>query len=75
MEARKQGGIGLSCRPARLYRLAEFIPWNQFHTGSVWCVLTYSDIVGKGGGEQGHQQENTHLPSHDHFIICNYHNF
>jgi hypothetical protein len=23
-------GIGLSYRPARLHRLAEFIPWSQF---------------------------------------------
>jgi hypothetical protein len=28
--ARNRIGIGLSCRPARLYRLAEFIPWNLF---------------------------------------------
>jgi hypothetical protein len=24
-----RGGIGFSYRPARLHRLAEFIPWNQ----------------------------------------------
>jgi hypothetical protein len=30
MGARNQGGIGLSYRPARLHRPAEFIPWNQF---------------------------------------------
>ncbi len=37
MGARHRGGIGLSYRPAgfsyrpaRLHRLAEFIPWNQF---------------------------------------------
>ncbi len=30
MGARNRGGIGLSYRPARLHRLAEFIPWNQF---------------------------------------------
>ncbi len=30
MGARNGGGIGLSYRPARLHRLAEFIPWNQF---------------------------------------------
>jgi hypothetical protein len=30
MEARNRGGIGLSYRPARLHRLEEFIPWNQF---------------------------------------------
>jgi hypothetical protein len=30
MEARNRGGIGLSYRPARLHRLAEFIPWNRF---------------------------------------------
>ena len=29
MGARNQGGIGLSHRPARLHRLAEFIPWNR----------------------------------------------
>jgi hypothetical protein len=30
MRARNQGEIGLSYRPARLHRLAEFIPWNRF---------------------------------------------
>jgi hypothetical protein len=30
MGARSRGGIGLSYRPARLHRLAEFISWNQF---------------------------------------------
>ncbi len=30
MGARNLGGIGLSYRPARLHRLAELIPWNQF---------------------------------------------
>jgi hypothetical protein len=30
MGARKRIGIGLSFRPARLRRLAELIPWNQF---------------------------------------------
>ncbi len=32
MEARNRVGIGLSlsCRPARLHRLAESIPWNRF---------------------------------------------
>ncbi len=30
MGARNRGGIGLSDRPARLHRLAELIPWNQF---------------------------------------------
>ncbi len=30
MGARHRGGIGFSYRPARLDRLAEFIPWNQF---------------------------------------------
>ncbi len=30
MGARHRGGIGFSYRPARLHRLAEFIPWNQF---------------------------------------------
>jgi hypothetical protein len=28
--ARNRGGIGLSYWQARLYRLAELIPWNQF---------------------------------------------
>ncbi len=28
--ARNRAGIGLSYRPARLHRLAEFILWNQF---------------------------------------------
>ena len=30
MGARNRLGIGLSYRPARLHRLAEFIPWNRF---------------------------------------------
>jgi hypothetical protein len=30
MGARNRVGIGLSYRPARLHRLAEFIPWNRF---------------------------------------------
>jgi hypothetical protein len=30
MGARNRGGIGLSDRPARLHRLAEFIPRNRF---------------------------------------------
>ncbi len=34
MKARNQVGIGLSYGPARLHRLAEFIPWNRF-LGSV----------------------------------------
>jgi hypothetical protein len=28
--ARHRVGIGFSYRPARLHRLAEFIPWNRF---------------------------------------------
>jgi hypothetical protein len=28
--ARKRVGIGLSYRPVRLHRLAEFVPWNRF---------------------------------------------
>jgi hypothetical protein len=30
MGTRHRGGIGFSYRPARLHRLAEFIPWHQF---------------------------------------------
>ncbi len=30
MGARNRVGIGLLYRPARLHRLAEFIPWNRF---------------------------------------------
>jgi hypothetical protein len=30
MGARNRGGRGLSYRPARLHRLAKFVPWNQF---------------------------------------------
>jgi hypothetical protein len=30
MGARHRVGIGLLYRPARLLRLAEFIPWNRF---------------------------------------------
>jgi hypothetical protein len=39
MGARNQVGIGLSYRPAKLPRLAEFVPWNQF-LGSI-NVLKY----------------------------------
>jgi hypothetical protein len=35
MEARNRGGIGLSYRTARLHRLAESIPWNQFFLGFI----------------------------------------
>jgi hypothetical protein len=49
MGARNQGGIGLSYpwnkeapyRPARLHRLAEFIPWNRF-LGSINVKNTVS---------------------------------
>jgi hypothetical protein len=34
MGARHRVGIGLAYRPARLHRLAEFIPWNRFQ-GSI----------------------------------------
>jgi hypothetical protein len=30
MGARHRGGIGFSYMPARLHRLAEFIPWNRY---------------------------------------------
>ncbi len=32
MGVRHRGGIGFSYRPARLHRLAEFIPWHQFRS-------------------------------------------
>ncbi len=35
MGARNRVGIGLSYRPARRHRLAEFIPWNLFPLGSI----------------------------------------
>ncbi len=43
MGARNQVGIGLSYRPTRPDRLAEFIPWNRF-LGSM-NVLKYG-LVG-----------------------------
>jgi hypothetical protein len=42
MGARNRGGIGLSYLPARLHRLAEFIPWNQF-LGSITFKNTGSE--------------------------------
>jgi hypothetical protein len=42
--ARNRVGIGLSYRPARLHRLAEFIPWNRF-LGSMFSTLK---ITGTG---------------------------
>jgi hypothetical protein len=36
--ARNRVGIGLSYRPTRLHRLAEFIPWNRF-LGSMFSTL------------------------------------
>ncbi len=36
--AKNRGGIGLSYRPARLHRLAEFIPWNWF-LGSINVIF------------------------------------
>ena len=44
MGARNREGIGLSYRPARLHRLAEFMPWIDSwapymfkNTGPGWC--------------------------------------
>ncbi len=42
MGARNREGIGLSYRPARLHRLAEFIPWNRF-LGSINFKYTGSE--------------------------------
>ncbi len=46
--ARNQVGIGLSYRPARPNRLAEFIPWNQFlgsmkNTGSDYSCALFAE--------------------------------
>jgi hypothetical protein len=52
MGARNRGGTGLSYRPTRLHRLAEFIPWNRF-LGSInvqkygLCVVPFSLIYSK----------------------------
>jgi hypothetical protein len=46
MGARNRGGIGLSYRPARLHRLAEFIPWNQCR-GPI-NMLKYGLRLGEG---------------------------
>ncbi len=58
MGTRNRGGIGLPYRPARLHRLAEFIPWNRF-LGSInvlkirapvcW-LYTCSQGCGSGSG-------------------------
>ncbi len=44
MVARNRVRIGLSCRPARLHRLAEFSPWNRF-LGSINFKNTGSGIL------------------------------
>jgi hypothetical protein len=60
MGARNRGGIGLSYRPARLHRLAEFIPWNRF-LGSI-NVLKYglTGCAGAGPSRPGVQQAGCH---------------
>jgi hypothetical protein len=52
MGARNRGGRGLSYRPARLHRLAVFIPWNRFgapyrfkNTDSVYNKKFYISVV------------------------------
>jgi hypothetical protein len=49
MGARNRVGIGLSYRPARPHKLAEWIPWNRF-LGSL--KIRSQDDVGVGGGKQ-----------------------
>ncbi len=46
MGARNRGGIGLSYRPARLQRPAEFIPWNQFRGPiNIWKYGLWHGVV------------------------------
>jgi hypothetical protein len=46
MEARNRVEIGLSCRPARLRRLAESIPWNRFLGGiDFWVLLNCKTTI------------------------------
>jgi hypothetical protein len=48
MGARNRGGRGLSYRPARLHRQAEFIPRNQFwgpiHVKKCWLRIPVSEL-------------------------------
>jgi hypothetical protein len=58
MGARHLGGIGFSYRPARLHRLTEFIPWNQFRTAKTKCRKFETNIPRKG--ISGPQSQFTH---------------
>ncbi len=55
MGARNRGGRGLSYRPARLHRLAQFIPWNRFlgsrnvYKYGLWKPPVIQKIVPKAG--------------------------
>jgi hypothetical protein len=57
MGARHRIGIGLSYRPARLHRLAKFIPWNRF-LGSI-NVLKYGLCILIHTGRE--ERENTNM--------------
>jgi hypothetical protein len=43
MGARNRGGRGLSYRPARIHRLAEFIPWN--HSGALYTFKNTGSVL------------------------------
>jgi hypothetical protein len=51
MGARHRVGIGLLYRPARLHRLAEFIPWNRFR-GPIHVQKIPAQSKKRGGQEE-----------------------
>ncbi len=59
MGARNRVGIGLSYQPARLHRLAEFIPWNRSIPGlhkRLKVRAQYSKRKAGGGGGSGRRE-------------------
>ncbi len=52
MGAIKRIGIGLSYRPARLLRLAESLPWNQFLGSLKVCKYRLRTVLGRADRQQ-----------------------
>jgi hypothetical protein len=73
MEARNRAGLGLSCRPARLHRLAEWIPWIRL-LGSLKVKKIPAQIrspiptkpaSNRGGGGGGVPKHAKYIPEPD----------
>jgi hypothetical protein len=57
---RNREGKGLSYRPARLHRMAEFIPWNRF-LGLTFKNTVSADKRCKGGRGVGDESESVDM--------------